>query len=88
MDIKATPTGVKTYETYSTFIEYEYRGYKYDVEYSNGAMTYNVGDPKTQHEDAQEKIDKIIEDRTKKKEYRYEDTAQAGLDLFFEIIGE
>lgn len=42
--------------TWSSLVEYEYRGKTYEVEYANG-ISYCVTSPKIQHEIAQAKID-------------------------------
>lgn len=77
-DIKAKPTGFKQYDKYSTMVEYEYRGHKYDVTYSN-AMDYVITNPKIQHLDAQKRIDNIIDNKNTNKE----EHSQIGLDMFF-----
>lgn len=48
------------YGKHSNIVTYEYRGVQYDVEYANN-YTYCVTPAKVQHEDAQAKIDKMIE---------------------------
>lgn len=80
MKYKATPTGNKFYETFSTFVEYTYRGYKYEVEYPN-SIDYCLTSPKVQHETAQEEIDFIIDNKDIAKE-----NSQVGLDMFFNYI--
>ena len=84
---KAKPTGVKYYnDQYSTFVEYEYRGYKYEVEYAND-LSYCVTLPKVQHETSQEAIDKMIEFKEMpKKEVKYEDTGDYGFDVFWRYV--
>lgn len=58
---KSKATKLETiYGKYSNIVTYEYRGYKYDVEYSNG-MDYCVTSAHIQHRDAQANIDKLIE---------------------------
>lgn len=79
---KAIPTGFKTYNhQYSTFVEYEYRDHKYEVEYPND-MSYCVTSPKVQHELAQEKIDKMIDSPKTK----HGENAEVGLNLFWDYI--
>lgn len=78
--MKAKKTGFVIRGMYSDLVEYEYRGVKYCVEYAN-SMTYCCTSPKAQHMDAQARIDREID--TPKKPYRYEDTAEYGLDMFF-----
>ena len=73
---------VATYrDKYSTTIEYEYRGKRYDVEYPN-CVTYCVTPPKIQHEDAQRKIDAEIE-----REQNEKDTKGFDLDEIWEFMG-
>lgn len=81
---QARPTGNKYYNrNYSTFVEYEYRGQKYEVEYSN-CIDYLVTSPSVQHRNAQTAIDLELE--TPKKPYRYEDTAEYGFNLAMEYF--
>lgn len=68
--------------TYSTSIEYEYRGKTYWVEYPN-SFTYCVTPPHIQHEQAQAEIDKEIE--WESRPHNTED-AQVGLDMFFAYV--
>lgn len=75
----ATPTGIKHYEKFSTFVEYSYKGHKYEVEYPN-AIDYCVTSPAIQHRLAQENIDDQINHKHLNKEQ-----SQVGLDMFFEI---
>ena len=85
----AHPTGLKIYGKYSTIVEYEYRGKKYEVEYANDWTYGNGGNPSAQHREAQERIDREIEEESKpKKETRYEDTAEYGFNLFWEYVNE
>ena len=60
--MKAKKTGFVMYSKYSNDVEYEYRGYKYFVEFPIG-MTYGYTSPKLQHEIEQEKIDRIINEK-------------------------
>lgn len=85
---KAKPTGFKYYNRqYGTFVEYEYRGKKYEVEYSNCWNYGNGGNPAAQHREAQERIDREIEEANKpKKPVRYEGTAEYGFELFWESV--
>lgn len=76
------------YGKYSTIITYEYRGKTYDVEYARD-WTYCTSPARIQHQDAQARIDREIELASRpQKPYRYEDTAQAGLDLFWEYVNQ
>ena len=84
---KARKTGF-TYRNrgYSTIVEYEYRGRKYEVEYSN-CCNYCCTPAWVQHRNSQAEIDREIEEESKpKKPYRYEDTAQYGFDLFWDYV--
>jgi hypothetical protein len=80
---KAKPTGIRYREKYQTFVEYEYRGEKYEVEFAN-AMNYLVTSPKVQHENAQAEIDERL-DRPQR-ESREEDKAEYGFELFWEYV--
>ena len=75
------------YGKYSDIVTYEYRGLQYNVEYAKG-FTYCVTPAYIQHRDAQEKIDKAIEqaETNAQKEYRYEDTAEYGFQLFWDYV--
>lgn len=72
-------------EKYFTYITYEYRGYEYDVEYANGWMVA-ASDPKIQHESAQERIDKMIEDREKEKNQEHKSFDEV-LDEVWQMMG-
>lgn len=72
----------KYYDKHVTHIIFEYRGHKYEVDYAND-YTYLVTAPKIQHEIEQKKIDRMIELEKNRKEYRCEDTADYGLNMFF-----
>lgn len=86
--MKAKATGFKIYGKYSTIVEYEYRGKRYEVEYAND-MSYCCTSPKTQHEIEQAKIDEEIErEKQPKKPHRYEDTAEYGFNLFWNYVTE
>ena len=80
---KAKKTGIVLRGKYSDVVQYEYRGKLYDVEYAKG-MTYCCTSPRMQHMDAQARIDREID--TPKKPYRYEDTADYGLDMFWNSL--
>lgn len=85
--IKAIPTGFKTYNRqYSTFVEYEYKGHKYEVEYPND-MSYYVTSPRVQHELAQARIDEEIE-HEKDPIPEYTGDAEKGFELFWKYINE
>lgn len=84
--MKASRTGFVIHGKYSDIVEYEYKGAKYEVEYAKG-MTYCCTPPHIQHKDAQEKIDKAVEaDKLPKKQYKYEDTAEYALNMFWDYV--
>ena len=62
--MKAKKTGFVMYSKYSNEVEYEYRGYKYFVEFPTG-MAYGCTSPKLQHEIKQDKIDRMIDEKNK-----------------------
>ena len=72
-------------DKYSSTVTYEYRGCTYEVTYSN-CWTYCTTPAWIQHKDAQEKIDKALDNPVDEKELKYEDTVQAGLDYFFDYL--
>lgn len=70
------------YGKHSNTVTYEYRGKQYDVEYAND-YTYCVTSAKVQHKDAQEKIDRIIEQESKS-ELQAE---EFNIDDVFDVLG-
>lgn len=60
----AKKTGFVMYNKYSNDVEYEYRGYKYFVEFPT-CNNYGCTSPKLQHEIEQEKIDRLIDEKNK-----------------------
>lgn len=72
------------YDRDFVYLDYEYRGREYTV-YENRAKG---NEPLSwQHRSEQARIDRLIELENKpKKPYRYEDSAQYGLDCFFAYI--
>lgn len=84
---KAKKTGIVLRGKYSDVVQYEYRGKLYDVEYAKD-MTYCCTAPGTQHRDAQEKIDRMIESEQRSNPIEYEDTAEYGLDMFFDYLNQ
>lgn len=74
----------KGYDRDSVYLNYEYRGYEYTV-YENRAKG-NI--PLSwQHRSEQTRIDKLIDEENKpKKQYRYEDSGEYGLDLFMRYV--
>lgn len=87
---KARQTGIKYYNgRYSTFVEYEYRGKKYEVEYANDWSYGNGDNPVKKHREEQARIDREIEEASKpKKPTRYEDTAEYGFKLFWDYVNQ
>jgi hypothetical protein len=82
-DMKAKYIG-KYYDREYTYLEYEYRGRKYEV-YENR----NKGNEPLswQHANAQARIDKEIEIEEKRKESNFVgESAQESLDKFFEYL--
>lgn len=75
------------YGRHSNHVTYEYRGRRYEVEYASD-YTYCVTPAWIQHRDAQERIDRQIEQEAHPREQRYEDTTEYGLECFWESIGE
>lgn len=75
----------KEFERDFVFLVYEYRGHEYTV-YENRA---NGNEPLSwQHKSEQARIDRLVEDweSKPKKLYRYEDSAQCGIDKFSEFL--
>lgn len=68
------------YGKYSNTVTYEYRGYRYDVEYST-SMNYACTSAKLQHKTEQEKIDKLIEENENPV---LNLPAEIGMNLFFD----
>ena len=73
------------YGEHSDVVTYEYRGMRYDVEYAKD-WSYCVTSPRVQHEDAQTKIDKMIDRARETREDKYEDTAEYGFNLFWDYV--
>jgi len=85
---KAKATGFKYRNgNYSTFVEYEYKGHTYEVEFSN-CMNYLCPSPAVQHRNAQDAIDEMIEASANSKPSRYEDSAEYGFNLFWEYVNQ
>ena len=70
------------YGKHSNTVTYEYRGKQYDDEYAND-YTYCVTPAKVQHKDAQESIDRIIEQESKPEPQAEE----FNIDDVYEILG-
>ena len=68
--------------------EFEYRGMTYTVTYSSAYSTFRQKPAYIQHRENQKRIDDILDNPIKeeKKAYRYEDTADYAIDMFFEIV--
>lgn len=66
---------------HTTTIFYHYRGYTYDVEYSNN-WSYCTTPADVQHRDAQARIDKLIEAEEKKP--KQSDDPFCALDMLYE----
>lgn len=69
---------------------YEYRGHEYMIHFcNNGCMDdMNV---KNEHKHQQAMIDAMIDNHNLKeetKEQKYEDSAQAGFDMFWEYVNQ
>ena len=80
--MNAKKTGFVMYSKYSNEVEYEYRGYKYFVEFPTG-MSYECISPKLQHEIEQEKIDRMIAEKNKPHEpYNFD----AEMKKIFEML--
>ena len=73
------------YDKWSNTVVYEYRGCKYEVEYSN-SYQYCYTPAWVQHKDAQEKIDEMI-DHPKPEVEHTGPTVQEALDEFFDSMG-
>lgn len=74
----------KGYDRDSVYLNYEYRGYEYTV-YENRAKGNTP--LSWQHKLQQARIDRLIDEQNKpKKQYRYEDSAEYGFDLFMRYV--
>lgn len=73
------------YGKHSNIVEYQYRGKTYEVEYAND-WRYCTSPAKVQHEIAQAKIDRQIEEESKPREFREEDTAEYGFNIFWDSV--
>lgn len=82
---RAKKTGFVIYEKYSNFVEYEYKGEKYEVEFPT-CNTYLCTSPKVQHQNKQAEIDRMLENRKNPQPVRYEDTAEYGFELFWNYV--
>lgn len=87
MASKATYKGkVRDKNGYAVHLFYEYRGREYMVTDEHNGYSEPMY---VKHKYEQERIDREIErESMPKKEYKYEDTAQYGFDLFWEYVNE
>lgn len=83
---KAKQTGFKIYNKHSTNVEYEYRGYTYEVEFAND-WSYCITKPHIQHEDAQRRIDELIKNKSNNKNRKYTGECEKALNEWFETLG-
>lgn len=72
------------FDAHMVYLDYLYRGHEYTVEENllqgNRPLAW-------QHRDEQSRIDQLIEEENRpKKPYRYEDSADAGFDLFWRLV--
>jgi len=74
-----------TYGMYYNIVEYEYRGYKYKVEYANGS-SYCVSDPRAQHECEQARIDQMIESKKRNETKQLCSTVDEALDMLYDYF--
>lgn len=71
---------------YAVHLFYEYRGRKYMITDEHNGYSEPMG---VKHKSEQERIDREIEEENKpKKESKYEESAQYGLDLFWKYVNE
>ena len=79
---------VNEYGRKTRYGEFEYRGHTYLVRYA-GWFSASDEEPWMQHKEEQERIDRIIEDDSKpEKEYKQEDSAEYGFNLFWQYVNE
>ena len=72
------------YDRDFVYLVYEYRGHEYTVSENMAKGNEPLA---WQHRQEQDLIDRLIEEQSRpKKSYRYEDSAQYGLDCFFAYI--
>lgn len=69
------------YGKHSNVVTYEYRGKTYDVEYATD-WTYCITPAKVQHEDAQRRIDNLINQKE-----QLQNKHEFNLDEVFDILG-
>lgn len=85
--IKAKFIG-KSYDKngYAIHLFYEYKGREYMITDERNGYSEPLW---VKHKNEQERIDRIIEEENKpQKPYKYEDSAEAGFELFWEYVNE
>ena len=75
----------KYYGKYFTEIVYEYRGNKYEVEYANG-QGICVTPAWIQHRDAQEEIDKFLDNPKPPEKKKTREEIEREFDLVYEML--
>ena len=69
---------------YAVHLFYEYRGHEYMITDEHNGYSESIA---TKHKNEQQRIDDLIERESQpKKEVRYEDTAEYGFKLFWEMV--
>lgn len=69
---------------YAVHLFYEYRGHEYMVTDEHNGYSESMA---TKHKNEQARIDAMIEAEAQpEKEYRYEDTAEYGFNLFWDYV--
>lgn len=71
---------------YAVHLFYRYRNHEYMITDEHNGYSEPMW---VKHKNEQERIDRIIEEENKpQKEYKYEDTAEYGFNLFWDYINE
>lgn len=71
---------------YAVHLFYKYRGHEYMITDERNGYSEPMW---VKHRNEQERIDREIEDSMKpSKEYKYEDTAEYGFNLFWNFVNE
>lgn len=74
------------YDRDFVYLVYEYMGHEYTVSENRAKGNEPLA---WQHRQEQDLIDRLIEEQSRpKKPYRYEDSWQAGVDAFYDALGE
>ena len=72
------------YDRDFVYLVYEYRGHEYTVSENRAKGNEPLA---WQHRQEQDLIDRLIEEQNRpKKPYRYEDSWQAGVDVFYDTL--